>query len=422
MKLSKTISLILGSIMLISTLGGCSSNIRVSADKHKMHQYIKENYSLINPDKENDFSDLAIMDNDLKYKEIFFTGEAHGIKANVKLNMKFLKYFKEKTDFKYYLCELSYSDAYFLNKFLENGDMKILEDMYKPLKGTFAWNKDSYNQWKELYEFNKSLPEDKKIQVVGIDIEHQPVNALRYMNSVLPKKEAPKEISSILGELNTIWNGKGNVDDNELGRYCEKLKKDIEQKENIYKQYLGEDFLGFKLVNENILYRNEAYSARGYDFDKIRDERMYENFKQVYETLPKGKYYGQWGLNHIFQNEQEDVKWVAAAMNGEYSQLNSKILSIAYVYDNCKYMSKEQNQTYSVGDVISYNSKQNILNGFIKQDYTLFKLNGKDSPFSSGMIWPFVDGKPNKGVTTDFFQYVVVIRNSQATEPLNDQY
>src|SRR5699024_3244553 len=117
--------------------------------------YLKENHNKIDLNKINIFSDLFIIDNDLKDKEIFLIGENHGVKANEKLRMKFIKYFKEETDFKYYLWELPFSTAYFLNKYLETGNEQILKEIYIPLKDTFAWNKDSLNHWKELFKFNK---------------------------------------------------------------------------------------------------------------------------------------------------------------------------------------------------------------------------------------------------------------------------
>ncbi|HAK41564.1 MAG TPA: hypothetical protein DCM59_01010, partial [Clostridium sp.] len=133
---------------------------------------------------ESEFADLAIMDSDIEGKEIFFTAEYHGTKINKQLSMKFLKYLKEKTNFKYYLCELPYSDAYFLNKYLDTGDIKILEEIYKPLKGTFEWNKDYFHHWKKVYEYNNTLPKESRIQVVGVDIEHQPINAYRFLVDV----------------------------------------------------------------------------------------------------------------------------------------------------------------------------------------------------------------------------------------------
>lgn len=383
-------------------------------------KYLISNYSAINPEKEDDFSDLSILSDDLKDREIFFTGEYHGINANELLNMKFLKYFKEKVDFKYYLCELSYSDAYFLNKFLESGDVKILEDIYKPLKGTFAWNKDSYNHWKKLYEFNKTLPEARRITVVGIDIEHQPQNALLYMTSVLPKKEVPNKIKDNIEELKTLFLNISNQSGDKLTKLSEKLRKDMEAQSEVYKEYLGQDYFGFKLVNENILYTKEVYSAKEVDFNKVRDKRIYENFEKVYDNLPKGKYYGQWGVNHIFQRQQGDIKWVGVAMNEKGSRLENKILSIVYMYEDCKQMSKTGNNKYNIQDFNSNNSL--IFSSFTEKNYTLFKLNGENSPFRKELIWLTPDDNPIDGVTTDYYQYVVVIKDSQATEPLNDEY
>lgn len=430
MKTSRFVSLILVCLVFLSIASGCSKSTKVSVEHPKglpkvestdeTSEYLKSNYSAINPEKEDDFSDLAILSDDLKDKEIFFTGEYHGFKANEILNMKFLKYFKEKADFQYYLCELSYSDAYFLNKFLETGEVKILEDIYKPLKGTFAWNKDSYNHWKKLYEFNKTLPEPRKIKVVGIDIEHQPENALLYMTTVLPKKEAPDKIKSNIEGLKKLFQNISNQSHDKLINLCKKLKKDMEVQTEVYKEYLGEDYFGFKLVNDNILYTKEAYSAKENNFNKIRDKRIYENFEKVHDNLPKGKYYGQWGVNHIFQREQGDIKWVGAAMNEKGSRLEDKILSIVYMYEDCKQMSRTDNNKYTINDFNSNNSS--IFDSFIEKNYTLFKLKGENSPFSKKLIWLTPDGNPTAGVTTDYYQYVVVIKDSQATEPINDEY
>lgn len=434
MKLSKCICLTIIVTVVLSGLSGCSLNTEVSNDKvtnekdaetqpdtlAQVKEYLKDNYMVVNLENENEFSDLSIIENDLKDREIFLTGEQHGIKANATLSMKFLRYFKEKVDFKYYLCELPYSDGYFLNKFLESGDIKILENMYKPLKGTFYWTKESYEHWKKVYEFNKTLPEDRKIQVIGIDIEHQPENALRYMISVLPKKEVPAEIASKIKELNDIYNSVAEgISNYKLIVFSEDLRGDMQEKESIYKQYLGENLFGFKLVNDNILYRNEAYSANGNDFNKVRDKRIYENLMHVYETLPKAKYYGQWGLNHIFQKEQSGVKWMAAAMNEKDSVLENKVLSIAYIYRDCEVMTRNPDNTYSKSSTSGYD-----INGFSlysKKNCTIFKLNNESSPFSRNLIWQIYD-KPSSGVTTDYYQYIVLIEDSKATEPLNDKY
>lgn len=385
--------------------------------KAKVHEYINNNYVEIDLG-DGDFTELSILDEEIDNNDVYFTGESHGVNANEALNMKFLRYFKDKSDFKYYLCEIPYSMAYFLNKYMETGDAQILEDIYRPLPGTFAWNKDSYRHWKLLAELNKNLPEDRKIQVIGIDIEHQNSNALRYLHSVLPQKEAPVEISKIIDELKSIFKGEKIVDESDIHGFSKKLKKDMEAFEGLFKQYLGENYFGFKLVCNNLVYKFEAYSS-GNNFNKVRDERIFENFKEVNSILPKGKYYGQWGLNHIFQKEQMNIKWVAGAMN-EMPQLSGKILSIAYVYDKCKSMNKARG-SYSIENFSSYSSRLDIAQN-VPGDYLLFKLSGKNSPFAEELLWPLNEEIPKSGVTTDYFQYLVLIRNSGAAEPLNGEY
>ncbi|MTI70719.1 MAG: erythromycin esterase family protein [Firmicutes bacterium] len=397
------------SLLIITLITGCSIDTTKKVSKEEdIYSYLKNNHSLIDVDS-NDFTDLNMINTD--GKKIILTGENHGVKGNVKLRKKFLKYFKEKTDFKYYLCEISFSTAYFINKYLETGNEDILKKVYAPLKGTYEWNKDNYNHWIKLFKYNKTLPKDRKIKVVGIDIEHQPINAFRYMYSVLPKKKAPGKINKILNEFNDILSGKKKLDNEGLKEFCERLNNDIEKNKDVYKDYLKDDYFGFNLVNKNIIYRYEVYESN--KFNVLRDEKMYENFKKVYNNLNDGKYFGQWGLNHIFQENQMDVNWLATFIDND-DRFKNKVLSIAYVYDDSIYMEKRNG--YSTEKIDTFNSNMDF--GFIK-NFTLLKLNSKGSPFKQRNIWPFSHTEKGENPTTEYFQYLVVVKNAKPTEPLN---
>lgn len=394
---------------------------KIGYEDKGIHKYLQKNHSAIDLKEENEFLDLAIMNSDIEGKEIFFTAEVHGVKANEELHMKFLKYFKEKIDFKYYLCENSYSNAYFINKYLDTGDIKILEETYKPLEGTFAWNKDGYNFWKELYKYNNSLPESKKIRLIGVDIEHQPFNSYRFLVDVLPEKEAPKEIRGKIDEIKKIFN---NLNKSPYEKISRELQKDIEEKENIYKEYLGENFTGFKLVNSNVLNAIEAYKHNGnqVDWNNIRDKMIYENFQVIQRELPKGKYYGQWGLNHTFQAKEKEIMWFASYLNAKDSIFKDKILTIIYNYDDCEQMSRLRNGTYGTDKLdIIYPEIKNT-NDLIGGSLNIYKLTGEDSPFSDIPMYYSYTGERLEEGMLDFFQYIVCIKNSKATEPLNDLY
>lgn len=388
-----------------------------------MQEYLKENYSAIDLEDESEFKDLAIMDSDIEGKEIFFTAELHGTKANEQLNTKFLKYFKEKTDFKYYLCELPYSDAYFINKYLDTGDIKILEEIYKPLKGTFGWNKDGYNHWKKLYEYNNTLPKESRIEVIGVDIEHQPVNAYKFLVDVLPDKEAPEEIKTVIGKIKSTFNDLDKFDET-FAQCSKELQNDIKEKESIYKEYLGEKLASFNLVNLNILNKVniDNHIEDKVDWNNTRDKMMYENFHILQKELPKRKYYGQWGLDHTFQSKEKDKMWFAAYLNSDDSIFKDKILTVIYNYDNCEKMDISENGRYAPHKFAVVYPQIKETNDLLEGDLNIYKLTGENTPFSETQMFNSIDGKELEASMLDFFQYIVCVRNSKATEPLNDEY
>lgn len=378
-------------------------------DYGDIYKYLEENHIMMDLEEIDDFKDLSIMDDDLEGRQIFLVGENHGVLANEQLRMKFLKYFKLKTNFKYYLWELPFSVAFFLNRYLETGDEKILREIYEPLKGTFAWNREGFNHWKELYQFNTKLPTTRKIKIIGIDIEHQIENAFKYMLYVLPEIDDTKDILKKIKKLSKDAKGE------EIIEFCKGLKGDMEKRDGFYKKHLKENYYGFEIVNDNLLSRYRVY--HGNNFNAIRDKQMYENFIRIHNRLPTGKYYGQLGLSHVFQRGTPYVRWFGSALISNESMFQDKVLSIVYVYDNCEYLYPTDLRDYQ-GVMTTLDLKLDMLKKYAKGECTLFKLNGNDSPFDKKLLWPIVHKIPEGGVTTDYFQYIILIRNSKALTSL----
>lgn len=326
----------------------------------KLKEYMDKNhYDMCG--KENIKRALSLMDKDLKDNDIFLIGENHGVKSNIELKTMFLKYFKEKTNFKYYICELPYSMTYFLNKYLETGNLNILKDIYKPIAGTYAWNRDEYNFWKFLYEYNKGFPKEDRIILLGIDIEHQSENAFRFM-----------EYS---------------------------LENDYHSK--------------FKYVKDNLLNMAEVVNSNNYS--GTRDGKMYENFLDVSKTLGKAKYFGQLGLSHAFQRGMPYVDSFASLLNKEGSPFKGQVISLVYVYEKCKFFNPTKDRNY-VSDISTLDWSMADFQRYIKSKHTLIKLNQKNSPFKEDLIWPFEHKFPEEGVTTDYFQYMIIVNESEEME------
>jgi len=232
------------------------------------------------------------------------------------------------------------------------------------------------------------------------------------------------EITSMIDKIKNTFNDFDELGDKALSQCSKELQKDIADKEDIYREYLGENFTGFKLVNLNVLNQIEAYNAdrNNNDWNNTRDKMIYENFQTLDKELPKGKYYGQWGLNHTFQSKEKDIMWFAAYLNGEDSIYKDKILTVIYNYDDCEQMGE-------LGDGRCNTNKLNIIypqmketNDLLGGNLNIYKLTGENSPFSETPMYYSLDGKELDENMLEFFQYIICIKNSKRTEPLNDEY
>ncbi len=143
---------------------------------------------------------------------------------------------------------------------------------------------------------------------------------------------------------------------------------------------------------------------------------IYENFRLLQSELPPGKYYGQWGREHVFQSEEGNAMWFGAYLNSDESQFKDKVLSIVYLYDNCQAMGRGD---YRVRPLSTVSNPIKKMNDLIGSDLNMYRLIGAPSSLSSPRIYYI--GAAEKTVA-DFYQYIVCIKDSKATEPLNDEY
>jgi hypothetical protein len=380
-----------------------------------MEGYIKKNYSTVDLKGKDFIKDLSIFDEDVKNYEVFLGGESHAISKNTDINLSLLKYFNQKADVRYLLCEVGYSFSAYMNEYLETGDEDILKSVYNSIKGTAGWSKESYEFWKNLREYNLTLPEHKKIIVIGIDIEHQMDTAYNYLRHILPAKAAPFEIQAIIKRIKdtSVADIKG---ENELKEILELLNKNIENNKDTYKKYLKSNFFYFDMVVNNM---NNCVNAYKSDFDVVREKSIYSNFKKAYEHYPKGKYFGQFGMEHIYQrvcySYLGEKDRFAMYLNKDDSPVKNKVLSIVYAYKDCYWTNPKQSyeEMANACDIEDIS----LIDKYASTDITVFKLNGKKSPFDEKIY--FVK-KPIDGVTTEYFQYLLLIKNSRGITTLGE--
>lgn len=172
----------------------------------------------------------------------------------------------------------------------------------------------------------------------------------------------------------------------------------------------------FTHVKNNLLNMVEVYDSN--NFNGTRDEKMYENFLSLSKGLSKEKYFGQIGLSHVFQRKFPYVNWLASSLNKESSPFKGEILSLAYAYENSRYFNPTKDRDY-VSDISTLDLSHSEFKVFMEKKFTLIKLNQENSPFKEKLIWPLKHKFPKGGVTTDYFQYLLIIKDSKEMESFN---
>lgn len=373
-------------------------------------KYLDKNTSSINLDDTLAFSSLKLLDSEIDNNSIFLSGESHSIKRNIDIELYLLKYFRQKHGVKYLLSEEGYASAQLINQYLLSGDENILNDIYKELEGTAAWSKESYNFWISVYKYNNTLPKDQRIIVVGVDIEHQLATAFKYLSMLLPSNKAPISISENIEKLRNNYKNMEIINFS----FADNLLKDIESSENTYKSYLGSNYFNFEFTLRNIINAYKCYDSKN-KFGELRESCINNNFKKIYEYLPKGKYYGEFGIEHTYLSDHGGRfgrhNCFATYLNKEFEPTKGKVISIQYFYYNSYYMTR--GKVYGE-EKVDENPQLGILNKVSSTDLTFMKFKSKGSPFE---IKPYFISDPIGGSTTDYYQFGILVKNSPATQP-----
>lgn len=412
----KHITLFIFLLLIIYVTSGCSnkSTEKTSSSYDEVNNFLEDNHAnvdIINDDYNNGFS---ILDSDIDKNNIILAGEAHAIAKNYELELALLKHLNQKNKIRYLLAEMGYSSSCYINEYLETGDEANLKLIFNKLEGKASWNKENFTFWIELRKYNLTVPEDQRIKVIGIDIEHNVIAALEYLNTILPSTVPPKEIKSAIEKYTSSYNLKN---EDTIIKTIKNLQSDMVANPGIYNTYLGSKYFDFSIVVDNIVNSINAYASKGANLEDIREPSMYSNFKRIYSHFPIGKYFGEFGMEHVYQKNGgsylRNQPTFAMYLNSSDSPVKGKVISIAYGYENCTFMNWLQNNVESKAESVINNI--DLLDIYSKTETTVFKLNGDSSPFSSKTY--FVKGS-NEGSTTDYFQYIILIKNSKGTIPL----
>lgn len=361
-------------ILLLSILTACSKPISTT-------EYLSD----VNTDSLIESFDLE-KDNLDKYN-IYMIGEYHGTVGTFVTKLELIKYFYETHGVSDLIMETGYSSGFLLNRYINTGDEEILNTLLENSIGT-STNRIEYKEYLErIYEFNKSLPDDTKLKIHGVDVEHQYYVGTYLLELILRDLVIPTELKEYIDPLYTTPENFSialNIVD--------KLTSSINSNRETYSNLLGDDYNTFVNTIEGITQGLNFYKNNSTAY---REECFIKNSIRTIENID-GKSLALLGSWHTDMNGQDDIKTVGRALSEEYGTGSGGVSSIKLTYyksfvssNNGKYSKIKD----SAGEELAKRTDQSLW---------LFKLDPDDN---SKVIRELSTGQ----------QYSILIKNSPPT-------
>ncbi|MGI6365985.1 MAG: hypothetical protein ACOX2G_09745 [Bacillota bacterium] len=382
-------------IIGVAVLAICFLVLSASA-VDQLTPFLRENYTPLDIDA----LDLSLMAEDLAESEVILSGaEFHGTKATYQLQSRLTIALHRQAGVRYLLLGIGHATGQLYNTYLQTGDPDLLDLIQSEIRFTSASCHEHRLAWEELSQYNLSLAPEDRLTVIGIDLEYQPHTAAYYLSSLSSDKDLVPAPDSYLGTPHA------------LDQYVTALELDLARRETKYREALGENYEEYVLVVKNL--RDTVTANCSDDFYAIREGMMYQNFLRALTSHPRGKYFGQFSMDHIYQRQAgpsilEGSHRLAMYLNRDDSPVQGKVLSIAAMYIDSvfrfnygRYYTADLKQDFFIDELA-------FLNLTDENAYTLFRLEGEDSPFERA---PFTIRKPYGGTTTDYYQYLLAIRS-----------
>lgn len=378
----------------------------------------------------------AQLDSTFFNHQLFILGEIHGIQKGQDIDYDMVTMLNRQLNLNTYIGEFDFAKAYFLNQYLETGDEKLIDDVFEDWSAQNSqWgNKDLQHKVRRIRLYNQGLKASQRIYFEGIDVIHNPVLVARYLTTLL-KDPSLKKLSNSFQPLIAALTAKN---DSLISSVVTKLKSQIERNTQLKGSSKLEDL---KFALKNCVLKNTH-----------RETMLHDNFVDLYKirNWKDKKLYAFFGFGHVYQSLGNPGKYKSLAYlidNDEKLPLKGKVLTIALLYVDSKMMMPTfalpevwQTKGKRYSDVTQFNHDGTLVNMEGIEDFkavtkpntaTLFNLEGEGSPyFRKSLNINYGDMMPKSQrlllneegkYTTDYFQYIVLVRNSEATVPLKNE-
>jgi hypothetical protein len=374
-------------------------------------------------------SENRLIQNSIPKSNIYWLGEGHATASNYDISFDLYCKIDSAVGVDYILLESNYLQTHYLNKYLKSGDSNLLDLAFSTSVGTFGWTKEHKAYYENIYAHEQKKTKENRIQFVGIDIEHGYWHTHKFLiDSLIPStiSDSNRIISQIRQPLSYS---------KDFLNYYAKLHDDIIHNEEEYKSILRDQFELVKYLSKNICNITYCQSLPANLWNKTRDSLIYENFKWHDQSLRFAQKvaFGLWGTDHIYQaptkegttfiaghiaKQQPEIKQTGYRMLYTKSLFNLPTFFIPnfarWVFGDKKYIrTKALNNDKIWSKVTGLHFLKKRKNRELK-----YPLHVDSIPQKIDLV-----GNRKKGFQNhDYFQYIILIKNSPACIPLKNQF
>ena len=382
----------------------------------------------ITPGKAGNF---ALFDNDFYQNQLFLLGETHGVQKPQEIDVELLKHLNRRVGVRYYIAEVDGTKAHYLNQYLQTGDEQTLMKVFRSwIDEKAQWaNRDFVRKIQNIRALNQNLPKKRQIRFVGIDRIQDKVLVGEHLSQLLNGLKVPRDHQPLVDSL--VSGLRENKPDSVVASLALTWLADWDTNAPYYQKALGSGSDEMLDLLTNVGYLKTI---------KSREKTIFANFNAVLPRLHGEKMYGFWGFFHVLQSPPLNSGKPFACL---VKESGVKVVSITCSYLDSYMMIptafmplfwQEKGKTFSRLDKFNNDSELMHTEGIdamraatTPNSLTLFAL---DRPGSSARQTPIrikyapfmppaqrIEFDP-KRPTTDYFQYIILVRNSDMTEPL----
>ena len=377
-------------------------------------------------------SDFQFEPGDFK---LFGFAAYHGSQKTEEAEIILLKKLLSKKSIQYYLPEVDFSMGYYFNEYLKNGDTLLL----KPLVEEYGYRAPQessisiYKKWQAVKSLNDDLPEEDKLQVVGVDCivsNKYPIKLILELTTESNEWPLRDSLLSLSLNLQTNYSSFSNSESKEL---LKKWVADYEQHIDNYSSFIQDTFI-----------LNHVIQDIKRSFGKLeREPTIYENYIKLMPKydFKKRPQFVRMGMFHVLKKEEKIYpSFFTRLINNNIHQHTEIVTVLGFLtkstvlwnakYDkNGKYRSYSIKRGYGIGDYwLEYFRGIKYLKKSKLSDLTLYKLTAENSPYFQKGNSDLVEVKGFfrrstheqylQKSTTDFFDWALLISNSKANIPI----